>query len=47
MKLNLMKKLSNDDYLKLTSQFTYVYQDVQADFIEKLVKNSKIKTSDM
>ncbi len=43
-KLKLAKKVVNDDYFKKTAQFTYIYLDIQSDFIEKIVKNSKLKS---
>ena len=43
-KLKLAKKVVNDDYFKKTAQFTYIYLDIQSDFIDKIVKNSKLKS---
>lgn len=42
-RMKLIRKVANDNYMKQTAQFTYVYFDVQSDFIEKITKNSKLK----
>jgi len=45
-KTKLKKQTNNDIYLKQNAQFTYIYHNVQTDFIEKLLKSSKILLKD-
>lgn len=43
LKLKMIKRIQSDDFLKQTAQFTYIYMDVQSDFIETVTKSSKLK----
>ncbi len=45
MKVKLLKKLKADDYLARNAQLAYVYADLQSDFVEKLAKISKSKST--
>lgn len=45
MKVKLLKKLKADDYLARNAQLAYVYIDLQSDFVEKLAKISKSKST--
>ena len=42
-KAKFIRQISNDAFLKQNAQFTYIYHNVQTDFIEKLLKSSKIQ----
>jgi hypothetical protein len=45
LKVKLLKKLKADDYLARNAQLAYVYADLQSDFVEKLAKISKSKST--
>lgn len=40
----IARKIKNDDLLKQTAQFTYLFANVQTDFAERLSKHSKLKS---
>ena len=40
-KTKLRKQINNDAYLKQNAQITYIYRNIQTDFVEKLLKSSK------
>jgi hypothetical protein len=41
-----VKQINNDAFLKPNAQFSYIYHNVQTDFMEKLFKSSKILLKD-
>lgn len=43
LRAKFLKKLKADDFINRNSQFTYIFMDIQSDFVEKVAKNSKIK----
>lgn len=46
LKAKLVKRINEDGYFKQLAQFTYIYTDVQSDFVEKIIKNSKLKLTE-
>jgi len=44
LKTRLIQNAENDELLKQYARFAYIYTDVQAEFMEKLMKNSKLKS---
>lgn len=40
----LSRKIKNDEFIKQAAQFTYIFSNVQTDFMEKLSKHSKLKS---
>ena len=45
-KTKFIKLINNDVFLKQTAQFSYIYHNIQSDFIEKLLKSAKIQVKD-
>ena len=45
-KTKFIKIINNDAYLRQNAQFTHVHHNVQSDFIEKLLKSSKMQLKD-
>lgn len=46
LRSDLIKKINSDESLKQIVQLTHIYSDVQTEFIDRIVKNSKLKTTD-
>ncbi len=44
LKTKLIQNAENDEFFKQYARFCYIYTDIQAEFIEKLMKNSKLKS---
>jgi hypothetical protein len=45
-RVDLIQRLQNDEFLSQNARITYLYYDIQSDFAEKLIANSKTKKSD-
>ena len=44
LRTRLIQNAENDEFFKQYARFAYIYTDIQVEFMEKLMKNSKLKS---